>query len=276
MCRDILYAFLSAFAYLNGKHFRQRGFFMRKILLLLLTLALTISCVGCGTQDTTGTTDVIPTPTVTPTSTPDNTADTIQVLVKISDGAGVIQLGYQTVSVTDVDQDGKYTINDALQCAHNQYYTGQGEGYSSAMTEYGLSLTTLWGDTSGSYGYYVNDASSMSLSDIIKEGDRIAAYVYRDQVGWSDVYTYFDQIQVETQERTVTLILTGRTFDYNFNVVNTPIEGATITINGTATEFVTDATGTATITFDAAGEYCISAEISDAVIVFPLCNVTIK
>ncbi len=249
---------------------------MRKILLLLLTLAMAISCVACGTQDTTDTTDSLLTPTATPTSTPNNTDDTMQVLVKISDGAGVIQLGYQTVSVTDVDQDGEYTINDALQCAHNQYYTGQGEGYSSAMTEYGLSLTTLWGDTSGSYGYYVNDASSMSLSDIIREGDRIAAYVYRDQVGWSDVYTYFDQIQVETQENSVTLILMGQTFDNNFNMVNTPIEGATITINGAATEFVTDATGKVTVVFEAAGQYVISAETTGMVIVFPLCNVTIK
>lgn len=248
---------------------------MRKILMLLV-LALAIGCSACGTMETTGTTDVLPTPAVTPTSTPDNTEDSIQVQVKISDGAGVIQLGYQTVSVTDVDQDGKYTINDALQCAHNQYYTGQGEGYSSAMTEYGLSLTTLWGDTSGSYGYYVNDASSMSLSDTIKEGDRIAAYVYRDQVGWSDMYTYFDRIQVETQERTVTLTLKGQSYDSSFNVVNAPVEGATITINGTATEFVTDAAGTATITFDATGEYSISAEVSDVVIVFPLCNVTVK
>lgn len=264
---------------------------MRKILLLLLTLALAISCVACGNQNTTDTTDGASTPTATPTdaptdaptaeptaeptATPDNTAD-IDVLVKISDGQGVIQVGYDTVSVTDVDKDGSYTVNDALQCAHDKYYKGEGVGYSSATTEYGLSLTTLWGDTSGSFGYYVNNAASMSLADPIKEGDTISAYVYRDQTAWSDVYTYFDQAQVETQEKTVELTLMGVSYDSNFNPVNSPIKGAAITINGTATSFVTDDAGKATITFDAAGEYSISAEVSETIIVYPLCNVTIK
>lgn len=205
-------------------------------------------------------------------------AETVDVYVTISDGTGILPLAQEKITVTDVDADGTLTINDALYAAHDAKYDGGAEaGFASDETEYGLSLNKLWGiENGGSYGYYVNNASAMSLSDTISDGDYINAYAYSDLTAWSDVYSWFDIDSTELDtgaEMALTLCYAG--YDADWNPVTLCASDAVITINGEKTSLTTDSQGKVEIKFDEAGEYVISAVSDTQTLVPPVCKVTV-
>ena len=219
---------------------------MKKFNTLILTLALTL------------------------TALPSYAADSAQVKVTIANGD--LKLAAQTVVVSDADGDGALTINDALIAAHEAHYAGGAEaGFSTAKTEFGLSMTKLWGAENGSgYGYQVNNASAMSLVDPIQDGDYIAAYVYTDTTNWSDTYCYFDAASVSAsagEEFTLTLSASG--FDENWAPITLPVAGASITLDGKPTGFVTDADGKVTLSLTEGG--VLSAVSDSQTLVPPVC-----
>ena len=177
--------------------------------------------------------------------------------VTIVDENGEIVVAMQEVSCAG----NNVTIDDILKRAHDEYYDGGAEaGYASAESTYGLSLMKLWGNESGSYGYYVNNASPMSLADEVKPGDHIYAFVYTDTVAWTDTYCFFSETRVSAEKgdiATLTLYMTG--FDENWNPVTLPVAGAVITVDGEKTDLITDENGQVAITYDKAGELIVSA-----------------
>ena len=127
-------------------------------------------------------------------------------------------------------------------------------------------------DNGGSYGYCINDASALSLSDTISDGDRIYAYAYADLAGWSDTYAYFDLASVEADSGdTVTLTLSVVGFDAEWNPYTAPFEGAEILVDGKPTGVVTGADGKASLTLSGDGRQVISASAESAVLVPPVC-----
>ena len=200
------------------------------------------------------------------------------VFVTIADANGDLALTQQKVTVTDIDEDGALTINDALYLAHEaKFEGGAAAGYKSSVGAYGLALDKLWGtENGGSYGYYVNNNSAWSLTDIVKEGDYINAFVYTDLTAWSDKYCYFDvNSKIGTADKEINLILSMAGYDENYNPAVYPVEGAVITVNGEATDVKTDAEGKAVIKLPAAeGEYVISATSDKMTMVPPVCKVT--
>ena len=190
--------------------------------------------------------------------------------VSISNGAGELVLAREAVELSDADGDGTVTISDALYLAHeNTFEGGAAAGYLSEDQGYGLSLCMLWGeDNGGSFGYYLNNASPLSLLDPVADGDHVKAYVYADLTAWSDTYCYFDKDSVSAGE--VELTLTALVFDANWVVVPTPVEGAMITIDGADSGILTDAEGKAVLTV-ADGTKLISARSDSAVLVPPVC-----
>lgn len=202
--------------------------------------------------------------------------DTATVYVTISDATGSTQLALAPVTVADIDGDAALTINDALYCAHEQYNPDGTDSYGSYTGDYGLSLGKLWGDESGSFGYYVNNASAWSLADPVAEGDKVNAFIYQDQTAWSDMYTYFDATNTESDENgQVTLTLTGCGFDESWNPISVPVANAQIIVNGEATDIYTDENGTVTLTLTSDGRNLISAQGVDSIIVPPLCYVNV-
>ena len=185
--------------------------------------------------------------------------------------AGKLEVISEQIAVNDTDNDGKLTVNDALYCLHEAKYPGgAAAGYGAGNSAWGLSLTKLWGDVSGSYGYYVNDKMSMGLSDEIHSGDRINAFVYTDAAGYSDIYCYFDKQSVSVKkDETVDLILKKVAFDDNYNPIYVPFEGVEITVNGVAAGVKTDAEGKVTLKADKAGEFIVSAVGNDNMILVP-------
>lgn len=188
---------------------------------------------------------------------------------------GNLELAYEKVALTDADGDGTLTVNDALIAAHDAFYEGGASaGYGSAETDYGLSLTKLWGVGDGAgFGYCVNNVSSLSLADPVKSGDHIVAYIYTDTEAWSDTYSFFDVTSAEGHEVTLTLSASG--YDENWAPVTYTVEGATITVDGAATDVVTDADGKATVTVEGAGKHIISATSDSMTLVPPVCVLTV-
>ena len=194
------------------------------------------------------------------------------VYVTIADGE--LCLASAAVEVSDVDGDENLTINDALFAAHETYYKGGAEkGYESFDGDYGLAISKLWGNESGTgYGYYVNDYSAFSLADPVAKGDRITAFVYTDTVAYSDTYCFFNSAAITADKgETVELTLSAAGYDENWNPVTLPVAGAKITFNGEETEFVTDENGKVNVTFEGKKDVLISAVSDSAVLVPPVC-----
>ncbi len=202
----------------------------------------------------------------------------VNVYVTIADAQGELAVAAETIAVSDADGDGVLTINDALYHAHEAFYDGGASaGYASEETEFGLSLSKLWGAENGTaYGYYLNHASALSLADTITEGDCISAFVYTDMTGWSDTYCYFDVSSVAAEAGDeITLTLSAAGYDANWNPAVLPVEGAVITIDGEATAFTTDAQGRVTFTVEEGGSFVISAVSESQILVPPVCKAEI-
>ena len=192
---------------------------------------------------------------------------------------GALALVRQEVELTDVDGDGALTINDALIAAHEAAFEGGAEaGYGFDTGEYGLYITKRWGvENGGSYGYCKNNAACASLSDPAADGDEIVAYTYADLESWSDAYAYFDVFSMNTSaNEEAVLVLKVSGFDADWNPVETPLEGAVITVNGEVTEVVTDMNGQALISLGEPGEYVVSATAADMILVPPVCVITVE
>lgn len=198
----------------------------------------------------------------------------VKVTVTIADNEGKLALAAKEVTVTDIDKDEKLTVNDALYAAHEQYYTGgAAAGYATGTTQYGLSLTKLWGIADGyNYGYMVNDASAWSMTDPVKEGDYVAAYCFTDNKTFADKYSYFTERKITAPASgEVTLTLKKNDFDKDWNPVTLAVAGAQITVDGTPVGVFTDVNGQATVTLSGEGEHQISAVATNQVIVPPVC-----
>lgn len=203
----------------------------------------------------------------------------ITVYVTIGDKDGKLAVAYEPISVTDTDGDGALTVSDALFAAHEaKYEGGAASGYKAEVGSYGLSLAKLWGCANGgSYGYYVNDTMAWSLADEVKEGDHVHAYIYTDLSYYSDKFSYFDKKSAElTAGDEIELTLTGIGFDDNYNTVSLPIAGASITVNGNKTSFVTGDDGKVKIALETAGDTVISATSDTETLVAPVCRVTVS
>ena len=194
------------------------------------------------------------------------------VYVTISDENGNLVLSYEEIEYFDWDEDGKYTINDALAIAHMIKYPGGIDGYASEESVYGCSMTKLWGAQTGAYGYYVNNASPASLLDQIQIGNHIQAFVYTDTANFSDTFCFFDQIKMECSvNHSVTLTLSALSYDENWNTITVPVKNAEILVNGKPIGTYTDENGKATFIMEEGGTVLISAKSDEMNLVPPIC-----
>ena len=210
----------------------------------------------------------------------DEAKNSIDVHVTIIDEKSEFAVAYETVTVTDIDNDGAFTVNDALYAAHEQFYQGgAAAGYATEKTQWGLSLMKLWGVANGgSYGYLVNNAFAWSMTDPVKADDYVVAFIYTDTKNFSDVYTYFEPQYIEEESTSIGVVLTMMKagFDAEGKPYAEPVSGAKITLEGESVKgVVTDAEGKAGFYYgygDPNGyERLISAEVEDMRIVPPIC-----
>ncbi len=210
-----------------------------------------------------------------PGSIPAAAAEEVEVYVTISDGNGALALAAEPIVVTDADGDGVVSICDALYLAHEAHYTGGADaGFAAGETEFGISMSKLWGTENGSvFGYYVNNVSPQSLGDAVQAGDFISAYCITDATAFSDLYCFFDEAIISVgADKSVHLELNANSYDENWNPVVIPVENAVLTIDEERTEFVTDADGAVTFTLEEPGTHVISAVSDSQLLVPPVCK----
>ena len=231
--------------------------FTKLLCLLLACLAcFSICLVGCGE---------------------DEVVDAVYVTIANGD----LKLAHYAVTLVDADGDGATTLNDALILAHDAAYKGGADaGYESAVTEYGKSITKLWGVDNGSgYGYYINNVGAMSLNDTIKVGDCVQAFVYTSPE-FLDTFCYFDREAVTVAKgESITLTLSASGYDEAWNPITVPVAGATILINGEDTGVKTNEQGQFTLTMGEKSKkdaFVISATSDSATLVPPVCLVTVE
>ena len=209
--------------------------------------------------------------------------DDIDVNVTIS-VAGSVKMAQESVAVSDRNGDGKFTVDEVLYAAHEAGYTGGAEeGYGSAYGAWGLAITKLWGDESGCYGYWLNNASCWSLEDEVVEGDYLSAFVYTDKTYWSDSYGKFDSfVYAVDAEVSVTLEKSG--YDSNWNTIFNKVTGASIKVYDASGKEVDsglyqikeDGDGVYTIVFKEDGEYTLIAEDTETIMVPAVCRVSVE
>ena len=202
-------------------------------------------------------------------------AKTVNVNITVS-VAGKLEAACESISVTDANGNGFTDIDDALYCIHKKH----SKAYKSENTDYGPAISCLWGDESGSYGYFINDKMvTTNLNEQIKSGDYIAVYSFKDLSGYSDSYAYFDKKTVKQhigsdKEYTFTLTAKHIGFDENWNTVENPLAGAAVKA-GDKVLGITDENGQIEITLEK-GSYTVTAEKEGAVLVPPVCTVNIN
>lgn len=213
--------------------------------------------------------------------------DSIRVTVTIAN-QGAIAVGKNDtlmaqvpVTVTDLNDDGKFTYDEAMTAAHEAYYEGGKAGF--ATYEDSGFAEKLWGLTSddGVGGFYQNNVAIPvgPGKQAIQNGDDLTAFIYANK--WSDKYCFFDQstLSIKTGE-TVALNLQEQDYDSEGNAVDAPVANAALcTVNkeGVLEELnvTTDDKGNATFFFDQAGTYVVSAYGNEDVLVPPVCIVTV-
>lgn len=230
---------------------------MKKFLSILFAVLLTFSVVTIAFADTDA-----------------SAVDACTVFVTIGD-KGELAMPTLPIGVVDIDNDGALTVNDALYCAHEAFFDGGAEeGYGYATTQYGLSITKLWGDTNyGGFGYYLNNGMCWSAGDPVSDGDSLVAFNYADTTYWSDIFAYFTNPVVDEETGTVTVTLMSYSYDASWNLVAAPVAGAVVDdLYIEDKTYTTDENGNITVdyypdayyTFNASGYvpavYYISAE----------------
>ncbi len=181
-----------------------------------------------------------------------------------------------------------YTFDDLFVTAHDLYFDGSADkGYLSADIGYGSpSIVKFWGEETQNVGYQINGGINfaMGLSQPVTDGDIVDVTLYQSLSSDTEYYAKFDAYEKSVSVNDpVTLCLTaGTEYDASWNYVFTPISDAIMTVNGVATDILTDANGNATLTFRHPGTYIVSANKTKqasnetvTAITAPVCRVTV-
>ena len=210
-------------------------------------------------------------------------ADPIDVYVTLSDKGNVV-MANKTITVTDLDASGDFTVDEVLYAAHESAYEGGASaGYGSAMGDYGLYITKLWGDLSGSYGYWLNNASCWSLADPVNEGDSLVAFVYQNTEVWDSYSKFAQEGYSALAEVSATLTLEKAGYDENWNTVFSAHKGATIKVydsdfkelDADAYKVTDNGDGSYGVAVDATGVYTVVAYDNTTPIVPAVCTLTV-
>lgn len=181
------------------------------------------------------------------------------VLAKANDGSA---MAYKEVHVTDADEDGMISVDDALKAAHEEYCPG---GYATEKSDYGISVTKLWGISTYNTLFFVNGKGLESnvADSVINEGDAVYASVNADNINYADWYTYFNK-SYKTVDQGEEFSLNIKGFQGMSGVSASNVTGVDIGIwkNGEFSKIdntVTDKNGNVTLSFDKPGEYIVTA-----------------
>lgn len=164
------------------------------------------------------------------------------------------------------------TIDGVFSALHEEYYNGESqEGYATAESNWGASITKFWGIASSYVGYCYDHGYAKGLTDPVSEGGYLYFWFYQDTSSWSDQYVHF--------EAETATVAGGQAVELRLSGVDGVVGGAAITVDGQPLPGrATDEAGKITLYFPKAGEYLISAVpgSEEEYFVPPLCRVTVE
>lgn len=236
-----------------------------------------VTAIGAGSATITATAGAVSDSCTVKVSLP------IDVYVTIAD-KGKVVVANNEITVTDLDASGDFNVDEVLYAAHKSKYTdGAAAGYASAMGNYGLYITKLWGNESGNYGYWLNDASCWSLADTVKAEDSLVAFVYQNTEVWDSYAKFANDTYTIAAEVAGPVTLQKAGYDSDWNTVFTAHKGATLKVYDSdfnelaANEYkvADNGDGTYDVTVKAVGNYTIVAYDNVTPIVPALCTLTV-
>ncbi len=196
-------------------------------------------------------------------------ADPIKVFMTISDQGMIASdndgqpMAWREVTVEDLDSSGDFTFYEALVAAHKAYNKAAGFEVDDTSGW----VNSLWSKAANaaSYSFLRNDqATPVVTKELISAGDHLEASVNQDFDFYADWASAFD---IYTKEVNVgeSFSLTLKGFQAMSINAPAPAEGVNIGIinNGKFEKInnaVTDKNGTATLSFDKAGTYVVTAQ----------------
>lgn len=169
------------------------------------------------------------------------------------------------VTVTDRNEDGHLTIDEALAAAHEEYYETGLAGFESGGTY--NSILKLWGNDSGNYLTYINGVGIYDMSNEVAEGDSVYTSIIADSTYYADWTANFTDKAVATiTDAKVKLTIVG-----HLGMGYTPEELTDVPLKGLQVglwrdgEFVpldgavTDENGNVELQIDKPGVYLLTA-----------------
>ena len=91
------------------------------------------------------------------------------------------------------------------------------------------------------------------------------------------MYSFFDlNSKVVKVNENVELTIKAATYDESYNIVNLPVSGVKVIINGEVSTLVSNDKGVISLTFDEVGTYVISATSDTSTLVPPVCVITVE
>lgn len=187
--------------------------------------------------------------------------------------------GTQLAAVAIEVPEAGTTVGEVIKALHKAYAKGGEADYATSQGQYGEQIDKLWGvENGGAYGYYINGAMAMGLTDPVKSGDTVDVFVYKDAAAYSDAYTRTTLVKAEGGEAVVKVeFISG--FDANYAPIFKELAGAKIyQVDGkklTDTGVATGADGTATIKLKS-GSYILAAVGTDGTYTISAVRATVK
>ena len=185
-------------------------------------------------------------------------------LAKDNDGDAMLD---REVIVKDLDDNGEFTVDEALVAAHEAY--NKADGYAKTTSAYGTSVTKLWGSDTYNTLFFVNNAGIPSgvAVDTVENGDYLTASINKDNRYYADWYTFFDKREAAVEAgEDLTLTLKG-----HLGMAYTDEDKADVALSGISVGLwqdgvfqalegqVTDQDGKVTLSFAKEGTYYVTA-----------------
>ena len=178
--------------------------------------------------------------------------------------SGRTQLYRVPVEVYDTNEDGKFTISEAFQAFHTEYYSGGINGYKEDQSTGWI--TRFWGEETANLSYTLNHGWVYGAQTQIKDEDSLSMYFYEDTDNYSDLYTWFqpDEVRAAPQAKKIFTVNGMNVMNSSAKFVSkaAPV-GAEVTVYDENDKeipelgTVTDIMGQFAVTFPEAGTYTV-------------------
>ena len=186
--------------------------------------------------------------------------DPVLIHLNLSDKDGKSLLSYEEIEVKDLDENGLFTVKEALASAAAKSKTDFAAEGDELVSFFGL-------EHENGFCLYADRIPVESLEDEVKTGSVLT--VYPDRPGALLCFFESDILDAGDDEDAKLHLFTLQ------DGKEVPLANAVILLNGKESTFVTDENGNVTLHFDGTGYLTVSAKKEGADLVPPVCSAVV-